>query len=131
MSISGIAAGTPHSISYSVVCRCAPPAITPTSALVPPMSSVSRSGSPACRPNCAAASIPPAGPDIAVWIGFSAAAAASITPPFDFMIVHGAVSPAAPSVSVRLPTYRRISGFRYASAIVVDARSYSRQIGAT
>lgn len=66
-----------------------------------------------------------------VWIGVSAAAAASIAPPFDFMIVQGRTTPAPRNEASRLATYRSSNGFRYASAITVLDRSYSRQIGAT
>ena len=51
MSMIGTAAGSPHSISYSVVCRCRPPTRMPTSQLVPPMSSVRTSPTPAISAN--------------------------------------------------------------------------------
>ena len=104
MSISGTAAGRPHSISYSVVWRCSPSTRMPTSALVPPMSSVSTFGSPSAAATCSVAVIPPAGPDITVWIGACAAAAESIAPPFDFISVHGRVMPASRSAASRLST---------------------------
>ena len=53
---------------------------------------------------CSVAVMPPAGPDMTVWIGADAAAPASIAPPFDFMIVQSRVSPAARSASSRLAT---------------------------
>ena len=77
------------------------------------------------------ATAPPAGPDIAKWIGWSAAALASINPPLDFIIAQLRSSPASSRPPCRLDTYRCINGLMYASAIVVLARSYSRQIGAT
>ncbi len=40
-----------------------------------------------------AAIMPPAGPDITVWIGDVAAADDSMAPPLDFMIVHERVIP--------------------------------------
>ena len=104
MSISGTAAGRPHSISYSVVCRCLPFTRMPTSALVPPMSSVSTFGSPSARATCSVAVIPPAGPLITVWIGASAAAPESMAPPFDFISVHSRVIPAERSELSRLCT---------------------------
>ena len=48
--------------------------------------------------------MPPAGPDITVWIGWSAAASASIAPPFDFIIVQGRVMPVRRSAPSRLQT---------------------------
>ena len=50
------------------------------------------------------ATAPPAGPDIARWIGWSAAALASISPPLDFIIAQLRSSPAS---SGRLADWRR------------------------
>ncbi len=76
----------------------------PTSALVPPMSSVSTFSSPSAFAMCSVAVIPPAGPDITVCTGASAAAPESMAPPFDFISVHSRVMPASRSAVPRLST---------------------------
>ena len=93
MSISGTAAGTPHSISYSVVCRCSPSTRMPTSALVPPMSSVRTFVLSECRRDVlrrghAARRAGHHGLDRRLG-----AAPESMAPPFDFISVHSTRHP--------------------------------------
>ena len=100
MSISGIAAGTPHSISYSVVCRCstvaddadvgAGAAHVERQQVRQPGLDAKRGGDqhPARRTGLRGLDrVQRPRPE------------ASIAPPFDFMIVQGAVSPAPVSVA--------------------------------
>ena len=93
-----------RAIVLSVVSSGTPPSMKAMSALVPPMSRVTTLVSPRARAMCSVAVIPPAGPDITVWIGASAAAPESIAPPFDFINVHSRVMPESRSAPSRLAT---------------------------
>ncbi len=94
------------------------------------MSKHSRSGSSQARAISAAAAAPPAGPESTVRTAWSAAVAASTSPPLD-CITWGAGRPAAP-VRARSPRrYAPSSGVSAASSSVVAARSYSRNVPTT
>ena len=73
---------------------------------------------------------PAAGPDTSAQAGCAAASSIVATPP-DERITSGVGSPAAEARSPSAVRYLETTGPRYASTAVVDARSYSRNSGAT
>jgi hypothetical protein len=70
----------------SVVRLGSPPAITATSVDVPPPSSVITCSKPASRATSAAPSVPAAGPERIVVIGWRCTSRPAITPPLLFMM---------------------------------------------
>ena len=83
-STVGTAIGRPHSNSYCARLRTRPPVMTPTSALVPPMSSVKTSGEPVASAKCLPAISPPARPERIRLTGWRVTASAATWPPLDF-----------------------------------------------
>ena len=120
MSTTRRARGSPSTLA-SFVCVGAPPRRTEKSALVPPISNVTRSRIPRAFAKATAAETPPAGPERASSIGRSMIWRDSAVPPPDFITRNR-----APTALSREFRWSRTSGFTYASNEVVEARSYSR-----
>ena len=72
-----------------------PPWISPTFAVVPPMSNEMTSSLPITLPRFADAMTPAAGPDSTMKTGFRAAAPAPNTPPLDCITSSSAETPAS------------------------------------
>jgi hypothetical protein len=108
----------------------APPEIRQTSVEVPPISNESASAKPALVAIRAAPTTPPAGPDSSDQEACAAASSRLETPP-DERITSGRGSPARSHASPRASKYAASVGPRDASAVVVEARSYSLNSGAT
>ena len=79
----GSASGSPNSTSNRPENCSSPSVITPTSALVPPMSSVTALSVPTARAKCAPAIIPAARPDSTISTGLSGASGIATCPPLD------------------------------------------------
>ena len=94
------------------------------------MSNPIASAKPASAASFAAPTAPAAGPETRIVAGCAAAWRGVATPPDDRM-TSGSGRPAALHASASAVRYRPATGPRYASAAVVEARSYSRNSGAT
>ena len=108
-----------------------PPTTRAMSAVVPPMSNVSRSRAPAAAPSRAAPITPAAGPEATSPTGSSAAIAAVVTPPFDCIRCSGVATPSPSRRRASRRTYAPAGGSSAALSAVVLARTYSRTSGAT
>ena len=127
ISTAGSASGTPPT-TPAVSNRAAPRDTKLASALVPPMSSVSRSVMPTASPTKRAPTTPPAGPESASAAACDAAASGASVPPLEVMMRSSQTPRRRASPSVRA-TYGPTTGRKYASATVVLVRSYSRKTG--
>ena len=125
-STRGIAIGTSATLPPGST-SASPSRMSPTSALVPPMSIVSARATPSSRAIAAAPTTPPAGPERARLAALLGAASMDSMPPLDVMtpIVFGRSVGRLVSRYCRFLRYRATPGRRYASATVVAARSYS------
>ncbi len=121
--------GTPAMVA-SVVVPGSPAMIGATSVLVPPMSKLSTSEKLLRRAISAAPTTPAAGPDSTKEAARPAAVATSTTPPED-CIINGAGTPRSSQRRTSRLRYPPSLGPRYASAAVVEKRSYSRNSGST
>jgi hypothetical protein len=130
-SMSGRHSGIPHSTSNSPENISWPSTMTPTSALVPPMSRVTARSEPSWRHQWFPAMTPPASPESTSSAGRAAARASGTWPPFDFMSACHPPTARRCSPSARDSQKPVTIGLTKASIVVVLARSYSRQIGAT
>ena len=61
---------------------------------MPPTSSASTRGASACRATKAAPIVPAAVPESSIWMHWLLPSSAVITPPFDFVIIGSAPTPA-------------------------------------
>nr|AKQ01946.1 hypothetical protein [uncultured euryarchaeote Rifle_16ft_4_minimus_309] len=125
MSTTGIAIGNVSIIAF-LVHEGRPRTMAERSALVPPMSKVTRSLRPVRRERATAAATPPAGPLRTMSTGRRTAWRCRTVPPDDFITWKS-----RPNPSARSSRYRATSGLMYASRTVVDERSYSRNSART
>ncbi len=84
--------------------RGTPLPISATSVEVPPTSTVSRFGKPACRATQSAPVTPPAGPDISRFTGYSSAEDADARPPSERRMCSFTAPAREASFCVRLRT---------------------------
>ena len=84
--------------------RGTPFMISATSVEVPPTSTVSRFGNPACSATHSAPVTPPAGPDISRFTGYSSAEAAEARPPSERRMCSFTRPARLPSLFCRLCT---------------------------
>ncbi len=129
INTAGNASGTPPTTPAPSE-SAAPPSTRLASALVPPMSSVKRSVQPTASPARRAPTTPPAGPESASAAACAAAAGGGNVPPLEVMMRSTSIPRRRTSASARA-TYADTFGRRYASAVVVLVRSYSRNSGRT
>ena len=129
LAAHGRAIGTPATMPPASTSG-SPSRISPTSALVPPISILSARSKPAMRATNAAPATPPAGPDSASDAAERAASVASAMPPPD-PTTPGEGKPSAFSRSASRRRYAPTPGRAYASQHVVAVRSYSRISGRT
>ena len=105
--------------------------ISATSVEVPPTSTVSRFGNPACTATHSAPVTPPAGPDISRLTGKSSAERAEASPPSERRMCSFTPCARDSSLVFRLCTYFCTRGRTYEFATVVTVRSYSCISGTT
>ena len=105
--------------------------ISATSVDVPPTSTVSRFGNPACTATHNAPVTPPAGPDINRLTGKSSALFADASPPSERRMCSLTRFALASSFDCRFLTYFCTRGRTYELATVVTVRSYSCISGTT
>ena len=85
--------GSPPSTSNEEATAGSPPSMTPTLAVVPPMSKVITRSTPSRDPIARHASTPAAGPDSMTLTGYSRARAGVVSPPLDCMTRSSPVNP--------------------------------------